>query len=484
MGAPSVSAGPVATAPTPPRATDPVAGRIDASPSPLQDAISAWLAHLAAKGRKPNTILAFRQFIEKATRERGWSDVRDLTFAAIDGYLAEHAANWKGVTYKRNLVVFRSFTRYLLAAQLLNQDPLALATSPAHDGGAGSRASTTDEARRFIELADARARFDRRASPWAGAYFKCLWLAGCRYEEPARWRWKHLKLDEPIPFIVWEPEISKNHKRQVVVMAPELVEVLRAHRDRVALEHGTGPEDLIFPEQPSRVTMRTYRDELGIPAIDAQGRPWSAHSARKWFATTLAQAGVHERMVDCLMRHTSSVQSRYFDPSLADQLSALKVLPRLTGEVQWSQKKNESTLTHDGASDSDSSPDPIQEMGVDGISPRGHTHGVVSSPTAQPTTDLHSTPRGAPESERQGLRHSADAGASRDDRVKMKAVSKGRSGTRDGSVTSDIRLEVPSVGSITLTESAAAVLLRALADHLDRGGENERRSQGQKHHAG
>lgn len=445
MGAPSVSVAP----PRPLAQAEPVAGRIDASPSLLQDAVTAWLNHLASKGRKPNTIRAFRQFIDKATRERGWSDVRDLTFQAIDGYMADNAAGWKGVTYKRNLTIFRSLCRYLLAAKLIDEDPLTLATSPANDGGAGVRATTTKEARQFLELVSLRRKFDARASDCAHAYFACLWLAGCRYDEPARWRWEHVHLDEPIPFIVWEPEISKNHRRQVVAIAPELAEILRAHRKSHGVsDSGTsGPRgsDPVFVEQPSRTTIRAYRDELCIPAKDAQGRPWSAHSARKWHATELAKAGVHERMIDHLMRHVSSVQSRYFDPSLLDQRAALALLPRLVGQTCWESEKIDTRANGVVPMDNESRIEESERMTVDGIPDLTETLGVVG-PTRSPTNELHSTPRVAPKSDLPGRRHSANAGAMRDDRVEMKAVGKGRSGTSDGSVNSGICLQMPRGG--------------------------------------
>jgi len=69
-----------------------------------------------------------------------------------------------------------------------------------------------------------------------------------------------------------------------------------------------------------------------IPAADRRGRGFSPHSARKFFATTLTQMGVHARLIDVLMRHTSGVQGRYVDIPLKEQAHALKDFPALFPE--------------------------------------------------------------------------------------------------------------------------------------------------------
>ena len=86
---------------------------------------------------------------------------------------------------------------------------------------------------------------------------------------------------------------------------------------------------MLFPWSPPRVTFRNDRDAVGIEAKDRRGRGFSPHSARKFFETTLIDAGIQERVVDRLMRHSGGVQARYYDTELKILSEAVKKVPNL-----------------------------------------------------------------------------------------------------------------------------------------------------------
>lgn len=319
-----------------PLARGPIAGRIDAVQTELRLALDAWLDYLQARGKKPKSIGAFRQVIERAARERGWSKPEDLTFAGVSSWLADQP--WKGSTYNRNLSAFRSLTRYLAKAKVLPNDPLEGAERAHDDGGDGSRASTLEEARAVILRAWIKDQSDRRCKGNRALYWLCLFAAACRLGEPAQWKRRHVILDHPHPHVRWTMDIQKNHKTQEVALTPELVHLLRAHLsavDRSRAEAGlapAGPDDLVFPIAPSKGTFVTDRDAAGVAAVDYRGCPYSPHSARKFFSTVLTAQGVPEKMVDRLMRHSGRVEHRYYDPPLAEQAAAVAKLPRLWPE--------------------------------------------------------------------------------------------------------------------------------------------------------
>ena len=85
----------------------------------------------------------------------------------------------------------------------------------------------------------------------------------------------------------------------------------------------------VFTLVPSSATFRADRDRAGVPVHDEQGRSFSPHGARKWYSTTLTNAGVAPRMVDFLMRHTGGDAARYYQPTLEEQSAALQALPCL-----------------------------------------------------------------------------------------------------------------------------------------------------------
>ena len=313
---------------------DAVAGKIEASRAPVLDALDGWIDHLRALRRKPATLKAYRSDTARVIRECGMSRVEDVTYPALSGWLAG-LRNVKGTTYNRYLMMLRSFTRYLAEQKLLSEDPLAGAARAADDGGDGSRAGTTEEARKLLMRAWARDQADRRCSGNRAAYDAMLFLAACRLDEPARLKRRHVKLSMHPPRIVWTPDVHKSGKTIEQVICGELACVLRDHiaaidAQRIAeKQEPLGPDDPLFPVVPSPATFRQDRKAAAIDAEDYRGRPFTPHSARKWFATALTGAGVSHKMVDHLMRHKGSVEQRYFDPSAEEMWAAVQKLPTI-----------------------------------------------------------------------------------------------------------------------------------------------------------
>jgi hypothetical protein len=225
---------------------------------------------------------------------------------------------------------------------VIETDPLVGARGHVSIEAPGSRAATLDEARAFLAHAAATVMTDARAQARCNraVYYLCLFAAGCRVHEPARWRWKNLALDHDAPHVLWtsgrgENRVHKNNRLRAIALAPELVSALVIWRDQLAdirKAKGLGPltsTDLVFPSRPINATFRRDRELAGVARLDFRERVFSAHSARKFLATQLTACGVTEKMVDFLMRHTGRTEFRYYDPSLAEQAAAIAKLPKL-----------------------------------------------------------------------------------------------------------------------------------------------------------
>jgi integrase len=354
------------TAQDAPEMLGPVAGRIAHQETDLEIGIASWLDDMRARRKKPRSIEAFREVMERARRECGWSRCSDLTFLGITTWLASKA--WKGTTYNRNLSVFRSACAHMTRAKFLEADPLETAVRADDDGGDGARAATLEEARLMIRQAWIREQSgDRRVKGAPALYLLCLFAAACRAGEPEQWRRKHLVLDASVPHILWTREIQKSGNQAEVSLCPELVALLRIHMHGVdsrlrAEGRAPSPEDFVFVEVPTKHTFKAIRDRAGIAAQDRRGRAFTAHSARKFFATELTGQGIAEKMVDRLMRHAGKVEHRYYDPSLDEQAFAVSKLPALwplpvsspktqgahCGQIPTEEKSLNSGLTSDG----------------------------------------------------------------------------------------------------------------------------------------
>ena len=126
----------------------------------------------------------------------------------------------------------------------------------------------------------AKATSDKRASVFTPRFYASMALAGCRTDDqvaaesaepdnPA-FPWRCYALDEPIPFIHWEPAFQQEREAPVRAMAPELVDIMRAHRNHCrALGHPTGPDDPVCPgREPStfQPTGRSWASPSSTPS--------------------------------------------------------------------------------------------------------------------------------------------------------------------------------------------------------------------------
>lgn len=309
----------------------------------------AWRKQMLAFGRKPKTVASYHGVVTQAIREMDWTKPGDLNAASVEDLMARKRASgeWIGTTINRNVCALRSFAKYLERRGLAERGSLEDVPRARDDGGQGSRASTREEATRLLLLALARERglgYKRANRPLQ--HLLCF-MAGLRCGEPGQLEWgRHIDLACPVPHIHWTRDISKNGREQDVALHPQLADALLIHRAdmielaktipevivrnkrmrndgpvRVRFVHPDHTGSFVFPYVSSCFEKDAAR--AGIARKDARGRSYSPHSARKFFETAPIECGVNPRMVDFLMRHRGGVASRYFDPDLSEQVSAL-----------------------------------------------------------------------------------------------------------------------------------------------------------------
>lgn len=304
----------------------------------LMDAIDEWLDHMRLRRKKPKSVEAFKQIAYRAMREMGWREVSDLTHDNITAWITRAAAenNWKGATVNHRMTALHSLTERLWKRGLLPHDPLADAIrADEDDSSEGARAATLDEARALIWRAYVREQNDRRCKGNRTLYWACLFALGCRLDEPARWKWKHVQLDMDPPRVCWTPDMNKGKKRRDQPIPAWLVSRLLEHRSSVPHDL----EDAVFPVIPNKATFSSDREQAGIPLEDHRGRKFTPHAARKFYSTFLTSAGVSEKMVDFLMRHQGGVEGRYFDPPMSECAAAVGKIPNLLPDVTGPDRK-------------------------------------------------------------------------------------------------------------------------------------------------
>jgi len=313
----------------------------------LMEAIDEWLDHMRLRRKKPKSIEAFRQIAYRAMRESGWREVSDLTHDNITAWITKAAREsaWKGSTTNHRMTALHSLTERLYKRGLLPHDPLADAIRAEEDDSSeGARAGTLAEARAIVLRAWIREQNDRRCKGNRTLYWACLFAMGCRLDEPARWKWKHVQLELNPPRLCWEPSINKGKKRREQPIPGWLADRLREHRNATLPNYSitsNSCDDLaVFPIIPNKATFAQDREAAGIPFEDYRGRKFTPHAARKFYSTFLTGAGVSEKMVDFLMRHQGGVEGRYYDPSPDDCAAAVAKIPNLWPDVMGGDQKS------------------------------------------------------------------------------------------------------------------------------------------------
>lgn len=94
-------------------------------------------------------------------------------------------------------------------------------------------------------------------------------------------------------------------------------------------------------------------------ARDRRGRPFTAHSARKFFETWLVDSGLEQGIVDRLMRHAGGVGARYYDATIQKLSEAVARMPSL-----WPAKELRTTGAGGLDVESFTNPQPVPKGGL------------------------------------------------------------------------------------------------------------------------
>jgi len=117
---------------------------------------------------------------------------------------------------------------------------------------------------------------------------------------------------------------AKNRKQAVIPLMPSIAMALTHH-----IRGKKTDEKLIYVSDRVHESMKQDLKRAKIPYTDADGRFFDFHSLRKQTATLLALAGVHPRVTQQVMRHSSIdlTMGTYTDASLLPVKEAVERLP-------------------------------------------------------------------------------------------------------------------------------------------------------------
>ena len=310
------------------------AGLVDsnqaAASKPLKRHIEDWEASLLAKGNTPDyvdIVVGRARRIIEGCRFYYWSDV---SASKVQNYLSSLRADGDGIsaqTFNFYLQAIKQFGKWMVADQRATTSPveylkgLNVRTDRRHD----RRALEPDEVRRLLETTKAGpTRFNMSGEERALLY---------RTAAETGLRRKELGTLTPASFdfenrtVTVQAGYSKRRRHDVLPLRKETAALLQRF---VAAKMPNVP---VF-KMPYKTADMLKADlaDAGIPYVDSAGHHADFHALRHSCGSMLAAAGVHPKVAQSLMRHSSIdlTMSRYSHVFRGQEADAVEKLPDLS----------------------------------------------------------------------------------------------------------------------------------------------------------
>ena len=284
---------------------------------PLREHLDDYLDDLRRAGRDDMYVYNTDKRLHKLIDQCGWYVLAKVTSDCLSKWLgSQDDGGMAPRTQNQYIETASAFMNWLIRHRRAEVNPLqGIAKADASEKVRVRRALSMEEISRFLGIAG-----DRRP-----IYLTAL-LTGLRRSELADLQWGDVQLEHDMPHVALRAAKTKSKRADVIPLAPELAEELRAIRPT-----DVSPSAPVFKRIPS---MEVYRADLRaaqIPYKDDMDRQADFHAFRMSFGTILAQSGINIRTAMELMRHKDIrlTTQTYTDPRLLDTNGAVQALPRL-----------------------------------------------------------------------------------------------------------------------------------------------------------
>jgi integrase len=284
--------------------------------------VEEYISDRRSVGRDEKYVRELQRKLSRLIDECSWQSVRQVS--------AESFCQWRAKQKK----AAKTLNEYLNAiCALMNwleprvgPNPLRFVEKVQANGARHRerRAFTANELQRLINISGMR-----------GVVYLIAARTGIRRGELGQIEWRDVHLDTTQPFISVRASIAKNHKHAMQPLMPDAVDALRGLRPM-----DVQPTERVFGGLIPR--MKQFRVDLeaaGIEYVDAKGEYADFHSLRKTFGTMLTLAGVGQRTVMELMRHSDMrlTAKTYTDANMLPISDAMALLTRFAASKQDSQ---------------------------------------------------------------------------------------------------------------------------------------------------
>ncbi len=292
---------------------------------PLVEHLADYFADMEARRLSANYRRETERHLRRAVAELGAKLLVDLSRPKVEGWLRRLLVVQQRADAPPVLAAIRTRNAY--------RDDLATfvewcrvggrcPTNPLADLPKPSAKSDRKRPRRALGRAEF-ARLCAAATPERAEIYRVMLLTGLRVNELRTLTVGRLDLDATPPVIGLDERIDKSRRGDEVVVAAELVPILRRH----AAGKRPGARLLVVP---GSFLARLNGDlkRAGVDKVDGRGRTVDLHGMRRTLATWLAADGVAPKIAQRILRHRDLRMTLdvYTDPDVAASAAALNLL--------------------------------------------------------------------------------------------------------------------------------------------------------------
>ena len=259
-----------------------------------------------------------------------WSDI---DAEKVHQFLANERATKKRFSPKTSnyyLQATKQFCQWMVHAGRASESPLARLRPINADVGLRRvrRALTPDEVRRLLDAASQGPERHGMEGPERAVLYRLAIETGLRAGELRSLTRSSFNLSSSEPAVTVAAAYSKHRREDVVPLRPEMAAVMQTH-----LRAKTpAAEAFNMPKQHHGI--EAFKADLkaaGIP-YRLDGKVADFHALRHTTGSWLAAAGVHPKVIQRIMRHSTITltMDRYTHPFKGDESAAIASLPDLS----------------------------------------------------------------------------------------------------------------------------------------------------------
>jgi len=272
---------------------------------PISYQMIGYMHAMRAKGNDPKHIRQTIRKIGEVVRHGGVRLLSDVTAEGMEAYLTKRRIGRKPITPKTcnaYLTAMKGFCNWLVKTGRISRSPLA-SVEPMPVVDEETRwPLTVSEMRVLLDsTTKGPARFKMNGSERALLYRLAV-ETGYRAGELRSLVRASFDLDSNNPTVRLLAGVSKGKRRSSIPLRPETVVLLCEHLASKA------PAARAFSMPDSTHTAEMIRADMidaRIPITDTLGRKRDFHNLRHTCGTWLANAGVHPKTIQTIMRHST-----------------------------------------------------------------------------------------------------------------------------------------------------------------------------------